>query len=286
MSALSSRTERCAARRSFLGGQFGKPALDEVQPRAAGRGEVQLEAGVRGEPVLDRRRLVRAAVVEHDMHVEFDRDFAVERLQELLELDRAMAAVQAADHLAGGDVQRGVEAGCPGALVVVRRALRDAREHRQDRRGAVERLDLGLLLDAQHDRAFGRVQVEPDEIADLLDELRILGQLPGLRPVRLEPERLPDPVHRGLVEADLGGHRTSRPMRRVARSRFERLDDHLLDLGVGDLARLPRPRLVSQTVEPMLGEAVAPLPDRTDRDPEIARDLAVVGARGRGQHDP
>jgi hypothetical protein len=39
---------------------------------------------------------------------------------------------------------------------------------------------LGFLIDAEHDRALGRVEVEPDDIADLLDELRVRGELPGL----------------------------------------------------------------------------------------------------------
>jgi hypothetical protein len=38
------------------------------------------------------------------------RDLAVDGLQELLELDRAVTAVQRADHFAGADVQGGVEA--------------------------------------------------------------------------------------------------------------------------------------------------------------------------------
>jgi hypothetical protein len=43
---------------------------------------------------VDRRRLVRRAVIKDDVHVEIGRDVAVERLQELLELDRAVPAVQ------------------------------------------------------------------------------------------------------------------------------------------------------------------------------------------------
>src|SRR3954447_14041331 len=93
----------------FLRCQFGEPALDEVQPRARGRGEVQDEPRVREQPSLDRWRLVRAAVVEHDMHVALGWHLAVDRGQELLELDRAVPAVQAADDLAAGEVQRGVE---------------------------------------------------------------------------------------------------------------------------------------------------------------------------------
>ena len=99
------------------------------------------------------------------------------RLQELLELDRAVSAVQRPDHLAGAEVQGGVEARSAVALVVVRRALGQARPHRQDRRRAVQRLDLGLLVHAQHDGALGRVQVEADDVSDLGHELRIAASL-------------------------------------------------------------------------------------------------------------
>ena len=105
------------------------------------------------------------------------------------------------------------------ALVVVGGALGQPGLHRQDRLGAVQRLDLRLLVDAQHDGPLGRVQIQADDVADLGDELRVPGQLERLRAVRLQPERLPDPVHRRLVEPDLRCHRPRRPMRRVLRRR-------------------------------------------------------------------
>jgi hypothetical protein len=86
------------------------------------------------------------------------------------------------------------------------------------------------LIDPQHDGALGRIEVEPDDVADLVDELRVLGELPRLLAVRLEPERAPDPQHRRLREPDLARHRPGRPVRGVPRRRLERLDDHLLDL--------------------------------------------------------
>ena len=49
---------------------FRKEALDEVHPRGAGWREVQLEAGMLGEPGPHLVRLVRRGVVEHDVHVE------------------------------------------------------------------------------------------------------------------------------------------------------------------------------------------------------------------------
>jgi hypothetical protein len=41
-----------------------EPAFHEVDPRGAGRGEVQMEAWMAGEPAMDRRRLVRAGIIE------------------------------------------------------------------------------------------------------------------------------------------------------------------------------------------------------------------------------
>jgi len=56
------------------------------------------------------------------------------------------------------------------AHVVVAGARRRARKHRKHRLGAVERLDLGLLVDAQHQCTLGWIQVQPDHVADLVDK--------------------------------------------------------------------------------------------------------------------
>jgi hypothetical protein len=42
---------------------------------------------------------------------------------------------------------------------------------------SVERLDLALLVDTEHQRAIRRVHVEADDIGDLLLELRVVGDL-------------------------------------------------------------------------------------------------------------
>jgi hypothetical protein len=64
-------------------------------------------------------------------------------------------------------------------------ALGHARHQRQDRRRSLQRLDLGLLIDAEDDCRFGRVEVEPDDVAHLVDELRIGRELEVLGPVGL-----------------------------------------------------------------------------------------------------
>ena len=42
--------------------------------------------------------------------------------------------------------------------------------------GALERLDLGLFVDREDDGVVRRVEVEPDDIADFLDEQRVIGR--------------------------------------------------------------------------------------------------------------
>ena len=115
--------------------------------------------------------------------------------------------MQSADHLPGREVQGGVQARGAVSFVVVRGALGGAGEHWQDRPGAIKRLDLRLLIDCQDHGPLGRVQVQADDVTDLRDELRIARELPFLMQVRLEPERCPDVVHRGLREPDLPRHR-------------------------------------------------------------------------------
>ena len=88
-------------------------------------------------------------------------DLAVDRAQELQELNVAVAGQALADHRAGEHVQRGEQRGGAVALVVVGHRARPARLNRQGRLRAVKRLDLGLLVHAQHDRFSGGFRYRP-----------------------------------------------------------------------------------------------------------------------------
>lgn len=83
--------------------------------------------------------------------------------------------------------------------------------HRQQRPGVIERLGLALFVDAQHQRPFQRIQIEPDDVACLLHEARIRGQLERLGMVRLQAKRLPDPVGLGGGVAHRPRHRPQGP---------------------------------------------------------------------------
>ena len=81
--------------------------------------------------------------------------------------------VAGAGDLAAGDLKRGVEAGGAVALVIVSHPLRLARLDRQRRLGAIERLDLRLLVDAEHQRALRRIEIQADDVDHLFDQLRV-----------------------------------------------------------------------------------------------------------------
>lgn len=76
-----------------------------------------------------------------------------------------MAGEALADDLADLYVEGGEERERAMPLVVVGAALGLAGAHWQQRLGAIERLDLALLVDAQHHRAVRRVEIEPNDVA-------------------------------------------------------------------------------------------------------------------------
>ena len=74
-------------------------------------------------------------------------------------------------------------------------ALDVAESHRQNRLGAVERLNLALLIHTQHQSVIGRVEIQARNIAYLLDEERIGGEFEGTCATGLNRKCLKEPMH-------------------------------------------------------------------------------------------
>ena len=143
-----------AASNGVVGDQAEEP-FDEIDPGGRCRGEVKVKAGVALEPGPDLGVLVGRVVVDDQMQIEQFRGVAVDGAQKAQKLLMAMAAHAFADHLAGGDVERGEQGRRPMALVVVGHRAGAALLQRQSRLGAVERLDLALLVDRKHSALSG-----------------------------------------------------------------------------------------------------------------------------------
>jgi hypothetical protein len=125
--------------------QVSEEPLHLVDPRSAFGCEVQVKARVPEEPSLDERGLVGSVVVEHEMHFQILRDAAVDRVEELPELDATMAAMMFGDDLSGLDVESGKQGRGAVADVVVGPSLDLTWAQREDGLAAIQGLDLRLL---------------------------------------------------------------------------------------------------------------------------------------------
>ena len=115
--------------------------------------------------------------------------------------------------LPGGHLQGGKQGGGAVPDVVMGAAGSQARAQRQHRRGPVQGLDLGFLIDADHDRVVRRVQAQANDIADLGFQLRVGAELKRLDPVRLDLPLAPDPGHARERDPQLRGQEPGRPVR-------------------------------------------------------------------------
>jgi hypothetical protein len=206
---------------------------------------VEVEARVLLEPGLEVGVFVGAVVVDDQVQLSLAGEDAVEGAQEGEELLVAVAGQALADDPALQDLEGGKKRGRAVALVVVGHRAGPAPLHRQARLGAVECLDLAFLVDAEHDRLLGWVEVEANDVGQLLGEARVVGELERPDPVRSQPVGVPDPLH-GCWADPLGlGRAAAAPVRLTRRLGLGcRLHDRL-DLRRRDRCLRPRPGFVS-----------------------------------------
>ncbi len=266
-------------------GQLGEPALHETQPGAIRGRVVHVETGALGEPVADERGLMGAVVIHDDVHVEPTGHLGVNQIEEFPKLRRAVPLMKLRDHVARLRMEGGEQGRRPMPRVIGRPALDLSRLHRQQRLGAIEGLNLGFLIDAEHRRVRGRIQVEPDDVPHLLDQQRIVRQLKGLGPMGLQPKRVPNATDRGVTEPDGFRHPPRTPVRRAAGRRFQRAHDHGFHLVIGDGPFRTGPWFVIQPVQPLPHEPAAPLAHRGRRHVQPSRHDLAIGAVGARQDE-
>src|SRR4029078_11944997 len=139
------------------------------------------------------------------MESEVGRGLGVDQLEKPQELAMAMPWHAGADHLAVEHAQCREQVGRAIAFVVMGDGAGTSLLDRQPRLGAVERLDLALLVARKNQRLVRWVEVKARGILDLLNEVRVAGDLEGSRQMRLQLVRVPDPL-----DAGVGGARCHR----------------------------------------------------------------------------
>ena len=151
----------------------------------------KVQRGWRFEPGADLGVLVGGVVVEDGVDQLAGRHVAPRPVEEADELLVPVPLHALADDRAVEHVQRGEQGGGAVADVVVRHGASAALLHRQPRLRPVERLDLGLLVDREHEAVGRRIDIQPDDGAQLLGEAGSLESLKrrtrcGCEPVRAQ----------------------------------------------------------------------------------------------------
>lgn len=140
------------------------------------------------EPGANVWMLVGGIVVENDVDDLTDRYLCLDGVQKT-EFLMTMALHVATNHRAVEDVECGEQRRGAVPLVIVSHGSEPALLQRQTRLGAIEGLNLALLVDRQHDGVGRRIDIQPDNVAQLGDEVRIVRELELSAPMRLEPVR-------------------------------------------------------------------------------------------------
>ena len=192
----------------------------------------------------------------------------------------------AADDGAVEDVEGGEQRRRAVAFVVVGHRPGAARLHRQTRLGAVERLDLALLIDREDDGMGGRIDVEADDVLELLGKLRVVRQLERADAVRRELVGLQDALHRTQAHPRRLRQHPAGPVGCFSRRRPERQIDHPLHGGgrqrrLAGLARL----VARQPFDALRHEPRLPAPHHRLRLAGPAHDLGRAAAVGGGKDD-
>ena len=184
-----------------------------------------------------------------------------------------------------GDIQRREQRRRAVANVVVRLSSRDARAHRQQGTRAIQGLDLTLFVEAEHQRVIRRIEIQPDDVADLLHKLRIRRELERVDPMRLQTKRAPDARDGRFRETRDVRHAARGPLGRVRRGRFQRAGDDVHKDIVGHFARHPGPRFIGQAFQATDAKAFAPFADTIARDVQRPGHRAIRLTGGAAQHD-
>src|ERR1041385_1481306 len=177
---------------------FSKQSFHQVQPAPTRRGVVDLIARVARQPRTNLGDFMRAVVVHHQVNVEPTWQIRIDLIEKPKELLMSVSAVATADRNTAGYIHSRKQRSDSVAFVVVRLPRRHAGRERQNRLRAIQRLNLALLVYAEHNSAVRRIQVQPHDVPHLLDELRVFGELEIFYPMRLQSEGAPNPHDRSL----------------------------------------------------------------------------------------
>jgi hypothetical protein len=173
------------------------------------------------------------------------------------------------------------------ALVVVRHRSGAALLHRQPGLGAIERLDLALLVDRQHQGLVRRIEVKAHDVLYLLDESTVARDLERFDAMRLELVRFPYPLNARARKTGRGGHAAYAPVGGIRRLLVQGLVHHRIDLlRCQRFAARRAGRILDKPVHANSAVAPSPAPYGQNAFPDRRGDRIGGHAFARRQHDP
>src|SRR5437667_2734549 len=191
---------------------------------------MQLEARMACQPALDSRMFMGGVIVQNDVDMLAQRNFAVDLLKKFQPLAVGVCLGGVSDDFALQIIQRGKEGDRTVAIVIMGLGTDMPFAQRQTRLAALKSLDLAFLVTTKHHGLLGRIEVKTDDIPKLRLKIRIGGKLKNPRQVRLDFVLTPDPLHGRLGDSQFSSHRAASPSRPTLRSPRGLIDDLAQDL--------------------------------------------------------
>src|SRR6266581_3967614 len=126
-----------------------------------------------------------------------------------------MAWATLTEYLARERIQGREQRGRSVTFVIVRHGFATAFLQRQTGLRPIQRLNLAFLVNRKHDRLLRRVEIQPDNVFQLLDELRIAADLKDFHPMGFQSVRLPNPSYARRTDTQHMRHASGAPVRRI-----------------------------------------------------------------------
>src|SRR5262245_3031175 len=225
-----------------------------------------------------------SVIVQNEMQVQGLRHRLIDSIEEATKLYRPMTTMKLADNSATLDFQRRKQRSGPVTSIVVTAPFALARPHRQHWLRAVQGLNLCLFVNTQNQGFGRRIEVQPHNITNLLDEQRIPGKFESFAPMGSQCKGVPDTPYGGVAQAARLRHRTSAPMRGILRCRLQGHRQHPLHLRITEPKGGSRSRFVQKTIETFVHKPAAPLPYGLYRQVKPSRHYCITRSVGTRQN--
>jgi hypothetical protein len=143
---------------------------------------------------------------------------------------------------------------------------------RQHRLSAIQRVDLGFLVNRQHQCVIRRVQIEPNHIDHLVGEMRIVADFKGFQAMGFEVGSRPDLPNLPRSDPGIFGHQANAPVSGLLGDAVGRQRENFVEFVRPKLEWLTAARQILQPFNSSFQIALSPLEYRRPCDLQLVAD--------------